>query len=778
MGDSLNRSSSFEEPQLLPRTKEGSQKEEDATLKPMCKSTTALPIASLFNRLDEADLQDAIQLGLLLEGLPISNDAAVPDFGVAYEKKGGNRMAGCGVDVFSSQRLLQARCKQFAMQRGFQLFVSGSSTRPNGGGNVKYRCKKLHGQQFFDSSTPVNQLQCPFYINGYGKNQQWKITRACFLHNHYKFIGCRTGSASNLIQLPIPPATIAPVNQEIPKTVSSTAIGMLQKQENEAIAAQETEIATTILPQRVKAQRNTTMSMKTLCRMVTDEVNKYPVSNLVMAKLDGKVIRRILLRQGHTINHMMSSRIKRHLQEERIAKVRTSFQKLHGYLKVVSEKNPGSHFRFEKRDDGAFKRALFIPNATLDAVQYCRKIVSLDHITHSEELPETALGKLDGDGNDDMMCGVYLKASIKDFNDEVITLALALVTEENELTWEWFLRELQSTQVTDWNEYTVIAGRAHGLQTAIQTVWPRASYHSCMRRVVEDEIMVNKKVIMTPEKKQSIFGLARSDSISEFDTLRTALVRTNEAAVAYLDELDRKNWVKYAFLEAFQRPTFNELTSDLSMALKSDELFSQHASTSHIKWFGEDPVCSSQPLDTYSQYFMKIAENFYERRQSVKLRPAHELVPLREEQLQQILQGSQRCESVPCTNGLYMVRYLGATQLNIPDSWRHVNLDRWECTCQDWQDQHFPCLHAIHAAELDRRRIDSLYDTRQNSIENYLNCYATLFTPWPVDASPIEPEVSVKTPLDFFFSQDGSGRRKPGPRPKNRKVSIASMLSR
>ena len=115
-----------------------------------------------------------------------------------------------------------------------------------------------------------------------------------------------------------------------------------------------------------------------------------------------------------------------------------------------------------------------------------------------------------------------------------------------------------------------------------------------------------------------------------------------------------------------------------------------------------------------------------------------------------------------------MVRYVGPTRLKIPDSWRHVNLVDWECTCQDWQDQQFPCLHAIHAAELDRLRIDSLYHTKQNSIESYLSCYATLFTPWPVDASPIPSEVSMRTPLDYFFSADGSGRRKSGPRSKSK----------
>ncbi|KAL4105632.1 hypothetical protein PRIC1_003692 [Phytophthora ramorum] len=740
--------------------------------------TTALPVASQFNRLDEMDLKEAKRLGLLLENIPVSDDAGAPEFGIAYEKKGGTKAAGCAADVFVSQKSLQERCKQFAMQRGFQLIVSGSSTRSNGGGNVKYRCKKLLGQQFFDPSTPANQLQCPFYINGYGKDQNWKITRACFLHNHYKFIGWRTTPslpaqvpAHLRAQLRAANPTPAPAAEAVSGDVMIAPGGdeTVPLQQQNLLAQAGEPVVITEQPQQVKRQRNTTMSLKALCRIVTDEVSKFPAANVAMAKLDGKAIRRILLGQGHTINHMMSSRIKRHLEEVRIAKVRTSFQKLGGYLKIVADKNPGSLFQVETAENGAFKRALFISSAALNAVKYCRKVVSLDHVTHSDELPETAIGKLDDEENDDTICGIYLKASTKDFNDEVLTFALALVTEENQENWEWFLETLQSTQVVDWNAYTVIAGRTRGLQSAIFTVWPQACHHFCMRRIVEDELMTAKKIPMTPDKKQSIFDLARSDSETEYDTLRKALVRTNEAAVTYLDSLDRKNWVKYAFLEAFRRPTFNELTSDLSMSLGSDELFSQHASASHITWFGEDPVGSSQPLFAFNQYFMKLAEIFHRRRQSVKMRPVLELVPLRDAQLQQILQGSQRCESIPCANGLYMVRYLGATRLKIPDSWRHVNLVGWECTCQDWQDQQFPCLHAIHAAELEQRRIDTLYDTKQNSIENYLACYATSFAPWPMDASPIALDTSLKTPLDFFFSEDGSGRRKPGPRPKRRR---------
>lgn len=117
-----------------------------------------------------------------------------------------------------------------------------------------------------------------------------------------------------------------------------------------------------------------------------------------------------------------------------------------------------------------------------------------------------------------------------------------------------------------------------------------------------------------------------------------------------------------------------------------------------------------------------------------------------------------------------MVRYLGQVRPQIYDTWRHVNLPDWECTCQEWQDRLFPCLHAIHAAELDQRRMDSLYDIQQNSVQNHLACYATPFTPWPLEGTTLDIDTNLKLPLDYLYAEDGSGRRKPGPKPKPKKV--------
>lgn len=129
-----------------------------------------------------------------------------------------------------------------------------------------------------------------------------------------------------------------------------------------------------------------------------------------------------------------------------------------------------------------------------------------------------------------------------------------------------------------------------------------------------------------------------------------------------------------------------------------------------------------------------------------------------------------------------MVRSLGQTRPQIYDTWRHVNLLDWECTCQEWQDRLFPCVHGVHASELDRRRIDSLYSIKEHSVEYYKDGYSVIFTPWPMEAATLEIDFDLKTPLDYLYAADGgphpsltgNGRRKPGPRPKSKKEKEAA----
>ncbi|KAG3126743.1 hypothetical protein PI126_g22193 [Phytophthora idaei] len=134
---------------------------------------------------DAADLTTAREMGLLREGVKVeSDDSSSADYGVAYDRQ--NNIAD---NSFASQKLARACCKSFAVRCGFQIFVKQSSAKANNSGNAKYKCKKLNGAQFFDRETPLDRLECPLYINAFGQDGEWEITKANFAHNHVKYTG-------------------------------------------------------------------------------------------------------------------------------------------------------------------------------------------------------------------------------------------------------------------------------------------------------------------------------------------------------------------------------------------------------------------------------------------------------------------------------------------------------------------------------------------------------------------------------------------------------------
>eukprot|EP00644_Phytophthora_capsici_P001952 jgi/Phyca11/128190/e_gw1.74.236.1 len=120
--------------------------------------------------LEEDHLGKAAALGLFRpETLLESTDSADDLYGVAYDKS-----RNIGTEIFGSQKAVQLRVKMLAEQCGFQIRVQSSSTQRNNSGNAKYVCKKLHGQQYTDKITPADELECPFFVNVYGNEGDWK----------------------------------------------------------------------------------------------------------------------------------------------------------------------------------------------------------------------------------------------------------------------------------------------------------------------------------------------------------------------------------------------------------------------------------------------------------------------------------------------------------------------------------------------------------------------------------------------------------------------------
>uniref|UniRef100_K3X4Y3 SWIM-type domain-containing protein n=1 Tax=Globisporangium ultimum (strain ATCC 200006 / CBS 805.95 / DAOM BR144) TaxID=431595 RepID=K3X4Y3_GLOUD len=113
--------------------------------------------------------------------------------------------------------------------------------------------------------------------------------------------------------------------------------------------------------------------------------------------------------------------------------------------------------------------------------------------------------------------------------------------------------------------------------------------------------------------------------------------------------------------------------------------------------------------------------------------------------------------------------FLGPVLLNEHEHpWQFVDLPAQECTCGNWQDTKFPCVHAVCAA-LWRVALDSLYDSNRLSMAHFRDTYNHPFKPWLINVT-LKLDRSLHLPV-VTVSPPEKGKRglKPGPKPKRKK---------
>lgn len=88
--------------------------------------------------IEHADIELCVSMALVREEIKFNVDERDNlDFGLVY-LNGDN----IGNNVYSTQKAVQNRCKEFAVKSGFQLKLDSCRTEMNGTkGNAKYVCK-------------------------------------------------------------------------------------------------------------------------------------------------------------------------------------------------------------------------------------------------------------------------------------------------------------------------------------------------------------------------------------------------------------------------------------------------------------------------------------------------------------------------------------------------------------------------------------------------------------------------------------------------------------
>ncbi|XP_078167316.1 uncharacterized protein LOC144562060 [Carex rostrata] len=262
-------------------------------------------------------------------------------------------------------------------------------------------------------------------------------------------------------------------------------------------------------------------------------------------------------------------------------------------------------------------------------------------------------------------------------------VAFAVMENESEESWEWFLRLLH--EAIGMPEGLVISSDMQkGLQNAIENVYPLAEHRECMRHLFSNF----KKKFRGDLFKFGLWGAARTYSQSHFDDLIAEIDANCPAAMEFLNKEHTKLW---------SRSKFGTISKCDYLTNNIAEVFNSWISEERHK-----PI-----IDLIDAIRQRIMVRFNERRRIVRNWKGS-IVPKVLDYIKLISRGLNTYSVHRSSEVLAEVTKNGLR-------WE-VNLEERRCSCRAWQVKGVPC---VHAASL----IASIRNARW---EDYVDSYFTV----------------------------------------------------
>ena len=172
---------------------------------------------------------------------------------------------------------------------------------------------------------------------------------------------------------------------------------------------------------------------------------------------------------GIQLNYSQAWRAKEIAREQLQGSYKEAYCQLPFFCQKIMETNPGSIATFATKEDSSFHKLFVSFHASISGFQQgCRPLIFLD----STLLYSTYQGTL-------------LAATSADENNSVFLVAFAVVDEETDENWHWFLSELKSAVSTS-RQITFIADSQKGIRESLRDIFGEACYHGyCLRYLAE-----------------------------------------------------------------------------------------------------------------------------------------------------------------------------------------------------------------------------------------------------------------------------------------------------
>jgi hypothetical protein len=420
-----------------------------------------------------------------------------------------------------------------------------------------------------------------------------------------------------------------------------------------------------------------------------------------------------------------------------------SYTKLRKYCEDIKNTNPGSVATLEVTPENRFRRMFLCFSASAKGLPSCRCILGLSATPLKHKYQ-----------------GILLAANAVDANGSLFPVAHAVVDEENDDNWLWFLqilhRDVIEPHAPDFIEsgtdtLVLLSDHQKSLLDGVEHVFPDHPHAHCLQHLEESFC----KQFAHAELKPLLAKAARATLKAEFDQALAAMNALDPRAVPWLLSYAKpEHWAELYF----PGRRYGHLTSSVAEPLNS--------------WLLE--ACEMPIHVMFERIRHQLMEWYAERRQS-EGETQGTLVSKAAANIQTLVSDRARgYRVIKCTDHFYEVQFTQTLQEYL------VNLLDHSCSCRAWQSLGYPCGHAI-AVILARREDPQTYAKSFFTLDAYKQTYEHPIIPpqyrdfsQPLEYhedtdSNVDADGESNPPSDPNKVMPPIARRPPG-RPKKRRI--------
>jgi hypothetical protein len=363
---------------------------------------------------------------------------------------------------------------------------------------------------------------------------------------------------------------------------------------------------------------------------------------------------------GIQLNYSQAFRAKESAMEQIHGSFKQSYNQLPFYCEKITESNPGSIANYTTNQDSSF-RTLFVSfSASITGFKNgCRPLIFLNSTPLYSKYQ-----------------GVLFGATAADGNDDVFPVAFAIVDEESDASWRWFLSQLKlALSSSTSRKITFVADIEKGIRDSLREIFAGEFYHGYCLLHLAEKLSKNLKGQYSHEARdiivKELYSAAYATKDQIFEQCIANIKSISIEAYNFIVNNDPHYWANLYFDGA----RYNHITSN------HGEVF--------YNWVSE--ACDLPITHLVDVLRTKMTDMIF-RRRAESSQWKTRLTPVMEEKLKkEVLKArSLQLQVVFSHNGgsIYEVRGNG----DISDV---VDMENGECSCKTWQITGLPCCHAI-----------------------------------------------------------------------------------